>query len=206
MGADIENSAPTLGLPSDAEGLFSVAKQRVSFLMVGTIEPRKGHAQALEAFKLVRSRGHEINLIIVGHEGWQTASTVAQLRSDPDAGKFLFWLDDASDEYLEQIYKHSDCLIAASEGEGFGLPLIEASKHEVAILARDIPVFREVAGPHAAYFSGSEPQDLAEVMVKWLEDYSSGRHTPSSGLRWSTWAECATKMARALLGDEKSVG
>ena len=33
-------------------------------------------------------------------------------------------------------------------------PLIEAAKCERPIIARDIPVFREIAGEHAYFFSG----------------------------------------------------
>ncbi|WP_115760418.1 glycosyltransferase, partial [Escherichia coli] len=80
----------------------------------------------------------------------------------------LFWLDGVSDEYLEKIYAASDCLIAASEGEGFGLPLIEAAQHKLPIIARDIPVFREVAGNHALYFSGATPDTLANAVKEWL--------------------------------------
>ena len=47
--------------------------------------------------------------------------------------------------------------LVASEGEGFGLPLIEAARHKPPIIARDIAVFREVANGHVLYFAGREP-------------------------------------------------
>ena len=49
-----------------------------------------------------------------------------------------FRLQGISDEYLEQVYAASTCLIAASINEGFGLPLIEAARHGIPIVARDI--------------------------------------------------------------------
>ena len=69
---------------------------------------------------------------------------------------------------LEQVYDSADALLAASEGEGFGLPLIEAAQHGLPIIARDIPVFREVAGENAYYFSGKDPQTLTEALRNWL--------------------------------------
>ena len=60
------------------------------------------------------------------------------------------------------------CLISPSEGEGFGLPLIEAAQHATPIIARDIPVFREVAGDHAFYFDGLEASALADAIHQWL--------------------------------------
>ena len=137
--------------------------------MVGTVEPRKGHAQALAAFEKLWGQGLEANLVIVGKQGWKMEvigrSPASSLRN---VGKRLFWLEGISDEYLEKIYDACTCLIAASEGEGFGLPLIEAAQHKLPIIARDIPVFREVAGEHAYYFSGLDPQSLAESVKNWL--------------------------------------
>ena len=46
LGADIESSAPSTGLPEDAAALLEKIKRQPSFLMVGTIEPRKAQAQA----------------------------------------------------------------------------------------------------------------------------------------------------------------
>jgi glycosyltransferase involved in cell wall biosynthesis len=49
-GADIENSHPSMILPEDAGETLRRLRSRPTFLMVGTIEPRKGHAQTLAAF------------------------------------------------------------------------------------------------------------------------------------------------------------
>ena len=40
--------------------------------MVGTIEPRKGHSQSLDAFELLWSKGAPQRLVIVGKPGWMT--------------------------------------------------------------------------------------------------------------------------------------
>ena len=51
LGSDVKNSAPTYGLPEQAEKTLGSFAARPSFLMVGTIEPRKGRAQTLDAFE-----------------------------------------------------------------------------------------------------------------------------------------------------------
>ena len=60
----------------------------------------------------------------------------------------------------------SSSLIAASECEGFGLPLIEAARQGLPVIARDIPVFREVAGDHAFYYSAGRPEELADALER----------------------------------------
>ena len=54
-------------------------KSRPSLLMVGTLEPRKGHPLALDAFELLWGEGVEANLVIIGHEGWHAGELVNRL-------------------------------------------------------------------------------------------------------------------------------
>ena len=198
LGADIENSVPSKGLPENAESVLAQIKARPSFLMVGTIEPRKGHLQTIEAFTRLWQAGQDVNLVVVGREGWRGVpdnarrsipQTMTCLRSHAELGKRLLWLEDASDEYLEHAYAASTCLIAASEGEGFGLPLIEAAQRKMPILARDIPIFREVAGGHAYFFEGLAPEDLADAVMDWLRLSKSGQAPTSAQMPWLTWRQ-----------------
>ena len=208
IGADIENSVPTQGLPDDSSLVLKLLSARPSFLMVGTIEPRKGCLQTIAAFEQLWDSGVDANLVIVGKEGWKDfpeelrrtiPEIVSRLRHHPELGRRLFWLEGISDEYLEMIYATCTCLIAASEGEGFGLPLIEAAQHKLPIIARDIPVFREVAGNHAFYFSGKEPTDLAGAVVRWLELYRSGKNPASDGMPWLTWRQSTERLLSIIL-------
>lgn len=209
LGADIGTSAPSQGLPGEAHAVLGGFRSRPTFLMVGTIEPRKGYLLALEAFSRLWSSGLDINLVIVGKEGWvelpeEKRRTIPyileRLRSHPERGKRLFWLDGISDEYLEKVYAASTCLLAASEGEGFGLPLIEAAQHKLPIIARDLSVFREVAGENAHYFlREASPAALGSSILAWLEMYRQGMHPQSGSMTWLTWSQCAQHMASSIL-------
>jgi glycosyltransferase involved in cell wall biosynthesis len=111
----------------------------------------------------------------------------------------LFWLEGISDEYLEKIYAASSCLIAASYGEGFGLPLIEAAQHKLPIMARDIPVFREVAGEHAYYFEAETADGLAVDIKSWIGLYTQEKHPQSVNMQWRTWKESADQLCKIIL-------
>ncbi|MDZ4098203.1 MAG: glycosyltransferase [Methylophilaceae bacterium] len=201
LGADIEQSKPTTGLPDNGADLLEEMSKSPSFLMVGTIEPRKGHALVLKAFETLWKSGRNAQLVIVGKQGWMVEELIEQLRAHPELDKRLHWLEGISDEFLEQVYGKADCLIAASEGEGFGLPLIEAARHGLPILARDIPVFREVAGDHAAYFTANiSAPGLASDIERWITSHSRNRHPRPDGMKWLTWAESAGAVCDVLLG------
>jgi len=211
LGADVSNSAPSYGLPNDAEYILERLKTRPTFLMVGTIEPRKAYLQVIDAFTKLWADSMDINLAIVGKEGWKgwvsdesrrnIPETVARLRCHPELSKRLFWLEEVSDEYLEQIYASSTCLIAASFDEGFGLPLIEAAQQALPIIARDIPVFREVAGEHAFYFSSKKPEKLALSIHKWLGLYENNEHPSSKHMPWLTWKISAQQLLDLIISD-----
>lgn len=206
-GADITASVPSVGLPEDAPQLLKQIGNLPSFLMVGTVEPRKGHLQTLEAFEQLWRDGEQVQLVIVGKEGWTALpdaqrrtipEIVARLRHHPELGKRLFWLEDATDEYLQKIYAACTCLIFASEGEGFGLPLIEAARYKLPIIARDIPVFREVAQQNAYYFSGLAGSDLAGAIHDWLQLSEDGKAPVSTSIHSHTWAENAEELVAVL--------
>jgi glycosyltransferase involved in cell wall biosynthesis len=204
LGADIQHSDPTSGLPDDAAETLRKLTSRPTFLLVGTIEPRKGHVQTLDAFEGLWGDQADVNLVFVGKQGWLLEPFFARLRDHPELGRRLFWLDGVSDEYLEQIYRAVTCLIAPSEGEGFGLPLIEAAQHRTPIIARDIPIFREVAGDHALYFDGLDASTLADAVRGWLSLWRDGLHPRSDDVPWLTWEESAGQLVSILFDDWSS--
>jgi glycosyltransferase involved in cell wall biosynthesis len=201
LGADLGPAHPAQAGPAVAtDPALAALGNAPAILMVGTVEPRKGHAQALAAFEQLWETGCAANLVIVGKQGWMVEPLARRLRSHPEQGKRLHWLEGADDKLLAQLYDASAALLAASEGEGFGLPLIEAARHGLPIIARDLPVFVEVAGEHAFYFSGTDPQALAARLREWLDLHAAAKAPPSSGMPWLSWADSARQLLAAING------
>jgi glycosyltransferase involved in cell wall biosynthesis len=198
LGADIENFATSSEIPREGDKVLQHLRSAPTFLMVGTLEPRKGHVDVLDAFEQLWRENQDVNLVIVGRQGWMVEDLVSRLRGHAEQGRHLFWLESVSDGYLEKIYGASSCLIAASYGEGFGLPLIEAAQHGLSIIARDLPVFREVAGEHAFYFSTQEGGSLATAVKAWLELRAVQQAPSSRGMPFLTWAQSARHLAKIL--------
>jgi glycosyltransferase involved in cell wall biosynthesis len=201
LGADFAVSLPTSGFRPDAASALAQMRTRPSFLMVGTIEPRKGHAQVLSAFERLWAAGVDAGLVIVGKEGWDVERLAASLRTHPERGKRLHVLHGVSDEVLLRLYESASALLAASEGEGFGLPLIEAAQHGMPIIARDIPVFHEVAGEHAFYFTGKAPEHLADAISTWLALRERGEEPSSKDLPWLTWTQSTAELLDVIRGE-----
>jgi len=199
LGADTQNSNPTRGRPNNADQTLALLRKDQSFLMVGTLEPRKGYRQVLAAFEVLWAQSIPVNLVIVGKPGWMMEDFVEKLQAHPKLGERLIWMEAVSDEYLDEIYAASSILIAASEGEGFGLPLIEAMRHGLPVLARDIPVFREVAGEGTIYFANrSDPKVISDVIRDIIEQQDKWAIRDASYL---TWEESAEALMRCFLSE-----
>lgn len=90
-------------------------------------------------------------------------------------------------------------MIAASEGEGFGLPLIEAAQYGLPMIVRDLPVFREIALDHAFYFSGMNDSDISAAITAWLDLHKDDKHPGSGDMPWLTWEQSAAQLKKALM-------
>ncbi|MDW8398231.1 MAG: glycosyltransferase, partial [Acetobacteraceae bacterium] len=199
LGSDIATAS---GPPDSAEAEVAIAAMaaRPALLMVGTVEPPKGHAQALAAMELLWAEGEEVALVVAGRQGWMTEGLCARLSGHPEAGRRLFWLRSATDADLSRLYAAAAALLMASEGEGFGLPLVEAARLGCPVLARDIPVFRKIAGGHARYFSGLEAAPLAAAIRALLSGKAAGTLPDPRGMRPLSWDESTAALRRALAG------
>lgn len=202
LGADLQAdpAADAVLADSEAAALAALAG-RPAWLMVGTLEPRKMHAQALDAFELLWARGSAACLVIVGKPGWMTAQLEQRLQQHPEQGRRLHWLRHASDAALLRLYQECSALLAASAGEGYGLPLIEAARHRLPILARELPVFREVCGEHASYFSGGAAQ-LAAALDDWPRRHALGQIPDPGAIAAPDWAHSAAQLLRLVTTEE----
>ncbi|WP_310441881.1 glycosyltransferase family 1 protein [Sulfurimonas sp.] len=200
LGADLSSSLPSLGMPQNADAILSKLTAAPTFLMVGTIEPRKGHFQTLQAFDILWNENYDINLAIVGKSGWLVEDAVNFINAHPQKNIKLFWFDSISDEFLEKLYASSSALIAASQAEGFGLPLIEAAKHSLPLIARDIPVFKEVAQNHAFYFTNTaSAQDLAQSIKEFLSLYKTDLHPKTDSMPYLNWQQSVENLKTHII-------
>jgi len=198
LGADIENSVPSGHSSPEFEDRWARRGPGPSVLMVGTVEPRKGHDQAFAAFDQLWRDGIDVNLVIVGKAGWGREDLAASMRAHPHWGTKLLWFEDASDAEVMRLNRESDGCLLASRGEGFGLPLIEAARYDIPVLARDLGVFEEVAGPNVTYFSGDAPMDLASAVTSWLSQIGDGTAPRSGRIDWLTWEQSSAQFLDAL--------
>jgi glycosyltransferase involved in cell wall biosynthesis len=158
------------------------------FLMVGTIEPKKGHLPTLKCFEAIWRAGYNRHLVIIGRRGWMEQSITDAIEYSPYLGKKLFWLTEIDDFDLATAYHQSHALILSSFGEGFGLPMIEASSFGKPTIAFDNPTTREILGDVGLFFR--DAWGLVDRIVE-LEDAELYQKACDAalGVSWPSWNE-----------------
>ena len=97
-------------------------------LCVGSIESRKNHLNLLILWrKFINSEQYaNEKLVIVGRLLWDSESVVELLRQTGNLYGTVFFIESASEEELDFLYKNCRFSVFASHYEGWGLPLGES--------------------------------------------------------------------------------
>lgn len=178
-----DNSIPTRvfhlppGVKSDPN--HSGSRTANSIAVVGTVDKRKNLELVVEWF---RKHGHsDYSVTVIGRPGWGTNQLEKEMRnlSEETGGRFM-WLDDASDEELKSYLQTSTIGLFPSLVEGYGLPLVEFGEAGLAVVASDIPVFREIASEGAVFF---DPRDASSLDAA----IRSAKTQSTLGTKASTW-------------------
>ena len=101
---------------------------------------------------------------------------------------------------LESLYIAADLYVCPSLTEGFGLPVVDALRREVPVLANDVPVLREVGGDAAAYADATSPEELSRAIESALASPTDAA-ARSRGREWAssfTWDRSAAQTAQEL--------
>jgi glycosyltransferase involved in cell wall biosynthesis len=195
LGGDI----PTPAGPLRSE--LSVLVGRPTFLMVGTVEPRKNHALAVAAMEIAWSKGCQASLVIIGGKGWNNQALLVRISSLRAAGRPIIVVHDASDGELAGVYEAARALIAASVAEGYGLPLAEAAARGLPVLASDIPVFREIAPAGTSFF----PLADAEALARQIERVAAAPLRRSGQDQPISWDESMRRLVAIIENDGRTL-
>lgn len=138
-------------------------------LFVGALEPRKNLVRLLEGLKVVHEKFGEIPLVLAGRSGEDSARVIAKIQ-ELKLEKKVILTGYLTREDLRNLYRSASAFIFPSLCEGFGLPLLEAMAAGVPIAASRASALPEVADDAALFFDPFDPEDMAEKIIKMLDD------------------------------------
>jgi glycosyltransferase-like protein len=139
-------------------------------LALGGIEPRKGSIDLLEAYALMRRRRGDVRLVFAGGEtlfDYRDYRAAFERRAD-ELGVQNEMLGVVPEEQLAALVAGASAMAFVSTKEGFGLAAMEALAAGVPVVARDLPVLREVFGDAVRF--AAEPMAMAGSLASVLSD------------------------------------
>ncbi|PQO33228.1 hypothetical protein C5Y96_10260 [Blastopirellula marina] len=194
LGCDIGRvrSIDLFQVPASIRRIFS-NRETAPYLMVSTLEIRKNHHYLLDAFDQLWGEGQDVSLALVGRIGWKCEDLMERIANHPESGKRLHLLNNIGDDALNYIYQNSKAFLFSSKSEGFGLPIVEAQHHGLHVFASDIPIFREVAGTGAQFFSLEDPSHLKRQIIDF-ENNRGWESEPNITVKNEPWKDVFPKL------------
>jgi glycosyltransferase involved in cell wall biosynthesis len=174
-------------VPNGVDEFFSPGGEEGDYILfAGTLEPRKGLDELLEAWRSLSPRPR---LVLCGDAGWKT-------RIPDDEGIELTGY--VTRERLRALYRGARVFVYPSRYEGFGIPPLEAMACGAPVIATRTGAIPEFAEGAAVLI---ERGGLREALVRVLADSALRRELRAKGperARLWTWDRGAAVMNRLL--------
>ncbi len=164
-------------------------------LSVGTLEPRKNQALAIEA--VARLGAATPMLVLVGRDGGSAADLqrVAEARGIAGRVRILTTVGSAD---LPALMQSAALFLYPSFIEGFGMPIVEALSAGVPVITSAGGCFAEAGGTGTRYVDPTDAPGLAEAIAEVLADSALAERMRAAGRQHAEGFDGST-LARRLL-------
>jgi glycosyltransferase involved in cell wall biosynthesis len=144
-------------------------------LHVGSMFKRKNIPALVEAFGKIKKQGNpELKLVLAGPKPTSKTDNDYQLIlnivKQADVEEYVIFTGYLSNEALSGLYKNALMYVFPSINEGFGIPILEAFRHDLPVIVADNTCLPEVGGEAVLSFNPFRPDDLYEKMLLLLKD------------------------------------
>lgn len=184
--------------PQAVEPLDELRDGRPNILFVGRPEKRKGVGYLLRAYPLVKNAFPDVRFIIVGAGKWDASPyrTYVQRHGLRD----ILIVGQVSDEDLPRYHRSAHVFCSpATEGESFGIVLLEAMAAGLPVVASDIDGYREVLhdGVEGLLVPPRNEHELAAALCRLLGDRETAAEMGARALEAAqqySWARIAEQV------------
>jgi glycosyltransferase involved in cell wall biosynthesis len=141
------------------------------FFYIGTIFPRRNVPNLIKGFKLVLEKHREAKLLIVGENHLIPKLDLNRMFNELELSDHVIWRPYIPEQDLVPLYCASEALVYPSSYEGFGLPVLEAMACGTPVVTTRCASLPEVAGEAGLFVDPQDLEEIAEAMLRVLEDF-----------------------------------
>jgi glycogen synthase len=116
------------------------------------------------------SEGHHITPVWIAGADKHPDPAFQDDSNQPNRGRGVRYLGPQSEAQIRHLFGRASIYAATSQYEPFGLAPAEAALSRCALIANDIPTFRELWGETACYFQRNNAEDLADKIRQLQQD------------------------------------
>lgn len=156
--------------PAEAETAKAIARGMPYVLFVGVLSPMKNLIPLVRAFASSGLPAQGVRLVLAGSDREDYASVLRQEAHRLGVERLIDLPGFVPDPTLRALYARALCVVLPSQGEGFGLPIVEAMAAGTAILAADRQSIPEVLGGGGKLFDPGDTAGLAALLNRVAED------------------------------------
>lgn len=140
------------------------------FMFVGSLHPRKNLARLFTAFDKFKKRSqNDVKLVIVGEKRWWT-EPIQRAYDAMSCKEDVVFAGRLSAEDLHRVTAAALASVYVSYFEGFGIPILEAFKCDTPVITSNVTSMPEVAQDAALLVDPFNEDDIADAMVKVLDE------------------------------------
>lgn len=199
LGADIVDVGSPPG--GDDRGVDELGPSvRRFLLMVGTIEPRKNQALAIEVLDALAVRHPDLGLVLVGKRGWKVDDLIRTIETHPRFGDRLVWLEEVDDERLARLYRDAWLTLTPARYEGLGMSVTESLCSGTPVIASTAGALPEAGGDAAEYADVDDVATWVRLVERHLDDAEHHASTVARARAHQppTWDESAVAVRAAI--------
>jgi glycosyltransferase involved in cell wall biosynthesis len=145
---------------------YSALDSQRYVLSVGSIEPRKNTMLALKALHHLPD---DISLVLVGRHTAYTDKLTQYARTNGLEHRLRI-LHGVPDADLPALYAGAEAFVYPSVYEGFGIPIIEAIRCGLPVVACTGSCLEEAGGPDSLYVDPDDAEGMADAIRRSLKD------------------------------------
>ncbi len=185
-----------------SEVLRDFAIEKPYFLYIGALQPRKNLVRLIEAFDIVRSRGHVCSLVLAGEDAW-LSDDIHLAASHSAYSDDIIMTGGISHKYKKALLQNAVLMAYSSLYEGFGLQLLEAFAARTPVVSAGNSSLREIAKDSAQYCDALDVDSIARSLEEVFADHSLQKKLVDRGaerVRAFSWEKSARKTLAVLRG------